>query len=51
MQRTVDLLVSDTGTPGRGGIVQGTYQAPILVQWKAAPGAVRAVDVSLSRFL
>jgi hypothetical protein len=51
MQRTVDLLVSDTGSGGRGAIVQGTYQAPILVQWKPAPGASRTIDVSLSRFL
>jgi hypothetical protein len=51
MQRTVDLLVSDSGSSGRGAIVQGTYQAPILVQWKPAPGASRTVDVSLSRFL
>lgn len=51
MQRTVDLLVSATGTSGRSAIVHGTYQAPILVQWKPAPGAVRTIDVSLTRFL
>ena len=51
MQRGIDLLVSDTGTPGRGAVVQGTYQAPILVQWKPAPGSVRTVDIVLSRFL
>jgi hypothetical protein len=51
MQRSVDLLVSDTATPGRGAVTQGTYQAPILVQWRPAPKAVRHVDVTVTRFL
>ncbi len=51
MQRSVDLLVSDTRTPGRGAVVDGTYQAPILVQWRPAVNAVREVDVALTRFL
>jgi hypothetical protein len=51
MQRSVDLLVSDAATPGRGAVTVGTYQAPILVQWRSAPGAVREIDVSVTRFL
>jgi len=51
MHRSVDLLVSDTRTPGRGAVVAGTYQAPILVQWRPAANAVREVDVALTRFL
>ena len=51
MRRSVDLLVSDTATPGRGRIVEGLYQAPILVQWRPAKGATRQVDVALTRFL
>ena len=50
MRRSVDLLVSDTSTPGRGRIVEGTYQAPILVQWRPATGARRQVNVAVSRF-
>lgn len=51
MRRSVDLLVSDGRTPGRGALVEGTYQVPILVQWRPAGSASRQVDVSLVRFL
>jgi thiamine phosphate synthase YjbQ (UPF0047 family) len=50
MQRSVDLLVSDRHSPGRGRIVAGTYQAPILVQWRPAAGATRDIAISLTRF-
>jgi len=50
MQRSIDLLVSDSASPGRGALVSGTYQAPILVQWRSAPSAVRRLDVTLTRF-
>jgi len=49
MKRSVNLLVSDTASPGVGRIVQGTYQSPILVQWHQAHGRVRHLDVTLSR--
>jgi thiamine phosphate synthase YjbQ (UPF0047 family) len=49
MRRSVDLVVSDTNQPGRGAIVEGTYQTPILMQWRPAPGSVRRVDVRLTR--
>jgi len=32
-------------------MVVGTYQTPILVQWRSAPGEVREVNVVLTRFL
>jgi thiamine phosphate synthase YjbQ (UPF0047 family) len=51
MKRSVDLLVSDSRTPGAGMVVEGTYQAPIMVQWRPAPSRVRTVDVTLTRFL
>ena len=51
MRRSVDLLVSDAGHSGRGAIAEGTYQAPILVQWRPAAGATREVSVALTRFL
>lgn len=50
MKRTVDLLVSDTRTPGQGAVVEGTYQAPIMVQWRPAQLGARAVEVTLTRF-
>lgn len=49
MRRSVDLVVSDTNQPGRGAIVEGTYQTPILMQWRPAPGAVRRVEARLTR--
>jgi len=51
MRRTIDLLVSDSTTPGRGSVVEGTYQTPILIQWRPAPGATRELRVSLSQFV
>ena len=48
-KRAVNLLVSDTQTPGQGTIVQGTYQSPILVQWDRASNQARSVDITLSR--
>ena len=51
MKRSVDLLVSDTRTPGRGAVVEGTYQTPIMVQWRPARQGLRTVDVILTRFL
>jgi thiamine phosphate synthase YjbQ (UPF0047 family) len=50
MKRSVDLLVSDRATPGRGTIIDGPYQCPILVQWHAYPHQSRDIVVTLSRF-
>ena len=49
LQRSISLLVSDCGT-GRGHLVQGRFQSPILVQWGCASGRTREIDVSLTRF-
>ena len=51
MHRSVNLLVSDTTTPGKGTVVVGTYQAPILIQWRPAKTDIREVNVVLTRFL
>lgn len=51
MKRSVDLLVSDSHIPGRGAVVEGTYQTPILVQWRGDRRGVRVVDVTLTRFV
>ena len=51
MKRSVSLLVSDTEHVGRGSIVEGTYQSPILVQWHRVTKHSRALDVTLTRFI
>jgi thiamine phosphate synthase YjbQ (UPF0047 family) len=50
MRRSIDLLVSDSGKSGRGALVEGTYQSPILIQWRAARASTRKVEVVLTRF-
>ena len=47
MRRSVSLLVSDR-PDGTSGIVEGTYQSPILVQWQRAPRQSRILDLTLS---
>jgi hypothetical protein len=49
MKRSVNLLVSDRATPGRGAIIDGPYQCPILVQWHASSRQSRDIIVTLSR--
>jgi hypothetical protein len=49
MKRSVCLLVSDHGSPGRGRIVEGAYQCPILVQWRKAHADRRVVGITLTR--
>jgi hypothetical protein len=51
MKRSVSLLVSDQECQGRGAVVQGCYQSPILVQWHKAAGQQRTVDITLTRFV
>jgi thiamine phosphate synthase YjbQ (UPF0047 family) len=51
MKRSVSLLVSDRIAPGKGAIVEGTYQSPILVQWHRGPRQSRTLDVTLTRFV
>ena len=50
MKRSVNMLVSDRQIGGRGAIVEGTYQSPILVQWRRTPKRTRSVEVTLTRF-
>jgi hypothetical protein len=49
--RRVSFLASDHGGAGRARVVRGTYQSPILVQWRPpAHRQVRRIQVSLVRF-
>jgi len=50
MKRGISLPVMDEGEPGRGRIVEGTYQSPILVQWKKSEEGARRMEVSFVRF-
>jgi hypothetical protein len=49
-RRRVSFLASDHTQEGHASLVRGTYQSPILVQWRAAPGDSRTLTVSLVRF-
>jgi hypothetical protein len=51
MKRSVSLLVSDRDEAGRGAIVEGIYQSPILVQWHRGARRERVLDVTLTRFV
>ena len=48
MRRSVSLLVTER-PDGTTGLIEGTYQSPILVQWQRAPHEVRTLDVVLTR--
>ncbi len=49
MKRGISFLVSDGGTGKTGRIVRGTYQAPILVQWKPTSCKTRRVKLTIKR--
>ncbi len=51
MKRGISLPVLDRRGDGHGEIGWGTYQSPILVQWKGAAGATRALNVRLVSFV
>jgi thiamine phosphate synthase YjbQ (UPF0047 family) len=51
MKRSVSLLVSDRAHAGRGTMVEGIYQSPILVQWHRGRRQARVLDVTLTRFI
>ena len=48
LKRSVSLPVS--AASGRGGLLYGTYQSPILVQWRKAEDHHRRLRVTLVRF-
>ena len=47
--RKVSFLASDHAGAGRARLVSGTYQSPILVQWRPAEGQARSVDIAIVR--
>jgi len=44
MKRSVSLLISDQQ------VVQGSYQSPILVQWKKSERQARTLEIALTEF-
>ncbi len=51
MKRGFSLPVLDREGDGTGEIGWGTYQSPILVQWRSPERPTRALDVRLQRFV
>jgi hypothetical protein len=51
MKRCVSLAVTGGESNGRGAILRGKYQSPILVQWKKAEQRARRVNVTFVRFV
>ena len=50
MKRGVSLMVNTGAETAPGRIISGTYQSPILVQWRKADRGARTVEVSYTRF-
>lgn len=50
LRRQISLPVIDRDGDGNGEIPWGTYQSPILIQWKAPAETTRELDVKLVRF-
>ena len=51
MKRKISLPVLDLNGDGSTLIPSGTYQSPIMVQWRDAERATRSLDVRLYRFV
>ena len=50
MKRQISLPVLDVKGDGDSVIPRGTYQSPIMVQWRPAERSTRSLDVRLYRF-
>lgn len=50
MKRSLNLLVTDQQVQDHSEIVRGTYQSPILVQWKRAHNQTRRINIQFIRF-
>ncbi len=50
LRRQISLPVIDRDGDGNGEIPWGTYQSPILIQWRAPTETTRELDVKLVRF-
>ena len=50
LRREISLPVVHPEGDGKGEIPWGTYQSPILIQWRGPEGTTRELDVKLVRF-
>lgn len=50
MKRSVSLLILNQRGSSCGSIVEGTYQSPILIQWKASRSRSRLLNVDFVQF-
>ncbi len=50
MKRGVSLLVASNDQDRPGSIVEGTYQSPVVVQWRRSEARTRHLNVTLVRF-
>ena len=50
VRNSISLLVSNKGCNTPAKVVQGTYQSPILVQWKKSSNGSRRVILRVTRF-
>lgn len=50
LKRNVAMLVSEPPEGGAPGLVRGTYQSPILIQWAATSRRARSLRITLTRF-
>lgn len=50
MKRSISLPVNDRDESGRGLIVEGAYQSPILVQWSKAQPQIRRLRAQIVSF-
>ena len=50
MKRSVSLPISDHNEKGKGSILQGLYQSPMLVQWKKSESHMRRINATIVRF-
>lgn len=50
MKRQISLLITNNRANRLGKIVQGTYQSPVLVQWKSNGKPFRLLDVTITQF-
>ena len=51
MKRVVSFLVTQGTSSDKPGIVSGTYQSPILIQWNSKSNNVRRLEAAIYRFI
>ena len=50
LKRSISFPVSNFGENTQGRLIRGTYQSPILLQWRTAPRQARTLSITLKEF-